>query len=142
MFISLASGSLASVGRFHHRACPFRDPTEERFDGDQVIFTAGGSWRIGSRRGWVDAEPRVVVLGHDGEPYRCDHGGKVPTDRNLSVQLKPGALRAILDPHPDPLSAMLAERLLPDLASPPLTPQVQLTARRFAAGAEALLPGR
>jgi AraC family transcriptional regulator len=66
----------------------------------------------------------------------------VPTDRNLAVQLKPGALRAILDRHPDPLSATLAERPLPDLASLPLTPQVQLTARRLAAETQASLPGR
>jgi AraC family transcriptional regulator len=142
VLVSLASGSLASVHRFHHHARPVPDPTEERFDGDQVIFTAGGSWRIGGRLGWVDAEPRVVVLGHHGEPYRCDHGGAAPTDRNLSVQLKPGALRAILDQHPDPLSQVLAERPLPDVASLPLTPPLQLTARRLAAETHASLPGR
>jgi AraC-like DNA-binding protein len=141
-FVDLANGSLASVGRFQHHPRPFRDPIEERFDGDQVIFTTGGSWRVGSRHGWVDAEPRVVVLGRDGEPYRCRHGSTVATDRNLSVQLKPRALREILDLHPDPLSAMLAEQPLPDLASLPLTPQVQLTARRLAAEADAALPGR
>ncbi len=142
VFVHLASGSVASVNRFHYHPRPFRDPTEERFDGDEVIFTAGGSWRIRGRRGWVDAGPGVVVLGHDGEPFRCDHGGTVPTDRNLAVRLKHGALRAILDPHPDPLSAMLAEQPLPDLASLPLTPEVHLSARRLAAETKAWLPGR
>jgi AraC-like DNA-binding protein len=141
VFSALASGSLASVGRFHHQPRPIRDPTEERFDGDEVVFTAGGSWRIGSRRGWVQADPGVVVLGHGGEEYRCHHGGTVPTDRNLLVQLKPGAIRAVLDPHPDPLSQALAERPLPNLASLPLTPEVRLTARRLAAEADASLPG-
>jgi len=107
-----------------------------------VIFTAGGGWRIGGRRGWVDAGPGVVVLGHAGEPFRCDHGGTVPTDRNLAVRLKPDPLRALLDPHPDPLSARLAEQPLPDLAGLPLTPEVQLTARRLAAETQAWLPGR
>jgi AraC-like DNA-binding protein len=142
VFVALAGGPLASVGRFHHHPRPHRDPTEERFDSDQVIFTAGGRWRIGSRRGWVDAEPRVVVLGRSGEPYRCHHHDAVPTDRNLSIQLKPTALRATLDPHPDPLSAMLAEQPLPDLASLAITPQVQLTARRLAAETDAALLGR
>lgn len=141
MFVHLASGSMASVDRFHHHPRPFRDPSEERFDGDEVIFTAGGSWRIGGRRGWVDAGPGVVVLGHAGEPFRCDHGGTAPTDRNLAVLLKPGVLRALLGPHPDPLSALLAEQPLPDLAGLPLTPEVQLTARRLAAETEACLPG-
>jgi AraC-like DNA-binding protein len=142
VFIDLASGSIASVDRFHHHPRPFRDPTEEWFDGDQVIFTAAGSWRIGGRRGWVDAGPGVVVLGHADEPFRCDHGGTVPTDRNLSVLLKPGALHPLLDPHPDPLSAVLAEQPLPDLPGLPLTPEVQLTARRLAAETTAWLPGR
>jgi AraC-like DNA-binding protein len=142
VFVHLASGSIASVERFHHHPRRCRDPREERFDGDEVIFTAAGSWRIGGRRGWVDAGPGVVVLGHAGEPFRCDHGGTVPTDRNLAVLLKPGALGALLDPHPDPLSALLAEQPLPDLAGLPLTPEVHLTARRLAAETEAWLPGR
>src|SRR6266545_2392921 len=141
-FVHLASGSIASVDRFRHHPRPFRDPTEEWFDGDELIFSAGGGWRIGGRRGWVDAGPGVVVLGHTGEPFRCDHGGAVPTDRNLAVRLKLGALRAVLDPHPDPLSAMLAERPLPDLTALPLTAEVQLTARRLAAETDAFLPGR
>jgi hypothetical protein len=58
------------------------------------------------------------------------------------VQLKPGRLRAVLQPHPDPLSRALAERPLSNLASLPLTPEVQLTTRRLAAEAEAGLPGR
>lgn len=142
VFVALASGSIASVDRFHHHPRPFQDPTEEWFDGDQVIFTVAGSWRIGGRRGWVDARPGVVVLGHAGEPFRCDHGGTVPTDRNLSVVLKPGALHPVLDPHPDPLSARLAEQPLPDLPGLPLTPEVQLTARRLATETNAWLPGR
>jgi AraC family transcriptional regulator len=138
----LASGSVASVTRFRHHPRPFRDPAEEWFDGDEVILTTGGCWRIGGRRGWVDAGPGVVVLGHDGEPFRCDHGGTVPTDRNLAVRLKPGALGALLEPSPDPLSTMLAERPLPDVAALPLTPEVELTVRRLAAETEAWLPGR
>ncbi len=141
MFVPLGSGSIASVDRFHHHPHPFRDPSEEWFDGDEVIFTAAGTWRIGGRRGWVDAGPGMVVLGHAGEPFRCDHGGTTPIDRNLAVRLKPGALRALLDPHPDPLSALLAERPLPDLAGIPLTPEVQLTARRLAAETDPWLPG-
>lgn len=142
MFVELGGGSVASVDRFHHHPRPFRDPTEEWFDGDEVIFTAAGSWRIGGRRGWVDAGPGVVVLGHAGEAFRCDHGGTVPTDRNLAVRLKPDPLRALLHPHPDPLSARLAERPLPDLAGLPLTPEVRLTARRLAAETSAWSPGR
>jgi AraC family transcriptional regulator len=142
VFVHLGSGSVASVDRFHHHPRPFRDPAEEWFDGDEVIFTSGGRWRIGGRRGWVDAGPGVVVFGHDGEPFRCDHGGTVPTDRNLAVRLQPGALGALLDPNPDPLSAMLAERPLPDVAAVPLTPEVELTARRLAAETDGWLPGR
>jgi AraC family transcriptional regulator len=142
VLVHVASGSVASVDGFRHHPRPFRDPTEEWFDGDEVIFTTGGCWRIGGRRGWVDAGPGVVVLGHDGEPFRCDHGGTMPTDRNLAVRLNSGALGALLDLHPDPLSTMLAERPLPDLASLPLTPEVELTARRLAAETDAWLPGR
>lgn len=142
VFAHVASGSVASVNRFRHHPRPFRDPAEEWFDGDEVIFTTGGCWRIGGRRGWVNAGPGVVVLGHDGEPFRCDHGRTVPTDRNLAVRLKRGALGALLDPNPDPLSAMLAQRPLPDVAALPLTAEVELTARRLAAETDAWLPGR
>jgi AraC family transcriptional regulator len=61
---------------------------------------------------------------------------------NRAVRLKPGVLRALLDPHPDPLSALLAEQPLPDLAGLPLIPEVQLTGRRLAAETQAWLPGR
>jgi AraC family transcriptional regulator len=142
VFDHLGSGSAASVDRFRHHPRPFQDPAEEWFDRDEVVFTTGGGWRISGRRGRVDAGPGVVVLGHAGEPFRCDHGHSVPTDRNLAVRLEPGALFALLDPHPDPLSARLAERPLPDVAAVPLTPEVELTARRLAAETEAWLPGR
>jgi AraC family transcriptional regulator len=142
VFDHLGGGSVASVNRFRHHPRPFRDPAEEWFDGDEVILTAGGGWRIGGRRGWVDAGPGVVVLGHHGEPFRCDHGGTVPTDRNLAVRLEPGALSALLDPNPDPFSAMLAERPLPDVWALPLTPEVDLTVRRLVAEMDGWLPGR
>jgi AraC-like DNA-binding protein len=142
VFAHVASGSVASVDRFRHHPRPFRDPAEEWFDGDEAIFTTGGGWRIGGRRGWIDAGPGVVVLGHDGEPFRCDHGRTVPTDRNLAVRLKPGALGVLLDPNPDPLSAILAERPLPDVAGLPLTVEVDLIVRRLTAETDARLPGR
>lgn len=141
MIVGLARGSLASAERFHHHPHPYPDPGEEWFDRDQVVFTAGGRWRLVSRRGTVDAHPGMVVLGHHGEPYRCEHDRAVPTDRNLVVLLEPGTLRAALDPHPDPLSATLARQPLPDLASLPLTPQLRFTARRLAAETQALAPG-
>jgi hypothetical protein len=78
VFVHVAGGSVASVDQFRHHPRPFRDPAEERFDGDEVVFTAGGTWRIGGRRGWVDASPSVVVLGHAGEPSAATITARCP----------------------------------------------------------------
>src|SRR6266545_2781548 len=140
----LARGSVASVNSFHHDARPVRDPAEEWFSGDTLIFTVGGSWRIRSRHGWVDANPDLLVFGRAGTPYRCDHGRGVPTDRNLAVMLHPGALAPIVGVDTDPLSAALLEQPIPDLPSLPVTAELALTARRLAVESATIpaLPGR
>jgi AraC-like DNA-binding protein len=140
----LARGSVGSINSFHHDAHPVRDPAEEWFSGDTLIFTVGGSWRVRSRHGWVDANPDLLVLGRAGTPYRCDHGRGVPADRNLAVMLHPGALAPIVGVDTDPLSAALLEQPIPDLPSLPVTAELALTARRLAVECARIpaLPGR
>jgi AraC-like DNA-binding protein len=78
---------LATVAAFAHGPHRHVDPDEETFARPVVVFTTDGRWRLTGRRGWVDVDPRVVVLGRAGETYRCAHEDAHPTDRTTYVAI-------------------------------------------------------
>jgi AraC-like DNA-binding protein len=82
----VATGSVATVGTFAHGAGWCGDPDEEVFTTPTAIVTTAGTWGFHGRHGFVDADERVVVLGHRGESYRCTHPCG-PTDRTLFVDV-------------------------------------------------------
>jgi AraC-like DNA-binding protein len=80
----VASGSLATVSTFSHGPAWAGDPEEEAFTSAVAIATVAGSWRYHGRRGPIDVDTSLVVLGRAGEAYRCSHP-QGPTDVTLSV---------------------------------------------------------
>jgi len=113
----LGRGSFAVLGRFAHGPDEHRDPAEEGFASSNVIFTTDGRWRFHGHDGWVDVDRGTVVLGHAGDSYRCAHATAHPDDRTLYLTLDDGALRDLLDGHPD---AGLLDEPLPPRRSVPL----------------------
>ncbi|MGZ8781946.1 MAG: helix-turn-helix transcriptional regulator [Gaiellaceae bacterium] len=89
---TLARTTLATVGTFAHGEGWRGDPDEEAFPRPAAIFTTRGRWRFQGAFGAVDADTRVVVLGHAHEHYRCAHDEKRPSDRATHVTLDQEAL--------------------------------------------------
>jgi AraC-like DNA-binding protein len=105
----LVETSLATVTAFAHGEGWRGDPEEESFGRPSAILTVHDRWRLRGSRGAVEADHRVVVLGHPGERYCCSHESARPTDRTVDVSVDHERLG--YDPLPSKSSVLRTARV-------------------------------
>src|SRR5215469_11459973 len=83
--LTLAATPFVKIFSFVHGPGRHCDPDEERFHHPEIIFTLEDAWSIRSGRGEAIGRPGTLVLGNEGEYYRCRHFAPEPHDRTVGV---------------------------------------------------------